>query len=938
MLETRNLCKTYKPKKGIPVKALDQVSLRFPDHGMVFLLGKSGSGKSTLLNVLGGLDRYDSGEIIIKGVSSAKFKQRHFDSYRNTYVGFIFQEYNILEEFSVGANVALAIELQGKKATDDQINRILSEVDLAGYGNRKPNELSGGQKQRVAIARALVKNPEIIMADEPTGALDSATGKQVLNTLKKLSENKLVIVVSHDREFAEKYADRIIELSDGKVIRDVTAAPEHASPAEEEEIAQASSLSFRGNTVEIPAAYHLTEEDRTRINAYIDQLGSDQSVTLSVNSARMHSGNRFIDTDTGAISDRSSTPFRLIKSKLPLKSAFRIGADGLKHKKIKLVFTILLSCIAFTLFGLTDTFGSYNHIRACTQSLIDSEINYVSLRKKVKMTTDDAGDKVYWRNGGKMTDQDLSTIEKNTGIYVRGVYVPSSYEELSFGRQIDYSVELTETNYNVYMSSFTGLSELTDSDLGKFGYTLLAGRLPNGNADEIAVSKYIYSTFEKTSWRPAAADDTESYSEASFTPIKSYDDLIGKTIRLSEKDYTITGVVDTGFDLNRYLPLTVANENENTSDSLIRYALYTELQNAISYGMDCIAFVGEGHVSAMVQNRPGFVKCDDEFFLYFHSDTIGGFQPTNVGTLQNVSDMDIKWFNQNKTTLEKNEILISSDIFTSLLANMQINGNVVINGDYIISGDTSYTDEKLLEELKKAVFSMYIPNIPSRDSYDNVRIAGIISSDVDQESSLVVVDNETFRTFGLDTNGIYTHAVGAMPKGRSEIGELVKYCYDESGDIRYALQNSVTYELDTVQNVLIEVAGVFLYIGLFFAIFASILMANFIATSISYKKQEIGILRAIGSRSNDVFRIFFSESFIIAMINFVLSSIGTFIITFLINRILRTETGLLITILNFGIRQLALLLAVSIAVAAIASFLPVKKIASKRPIDAIRNR
>ena len=119
MLETKKLCKTYKPKKGVPVKALDQVSLRFPDHGMVFLLGKSGSGKSTLLNVLGGLDRYDSGEIIIKGVSSAKFRQQHFDSYRNTYVGFIFQEYNILEEFSVGANVALAIELQGKKATDE---------------------------------------------------------------------------------------------------------------------------------------------------------------------------------------------------------------------------------------------------------------------------------------------------------------------------------------------------------------------------------------------------------------------------------------------------------------------------------------------------------------------------------------------------------------------------------------------------------------------------------------------------------------------------------------------------------------------------------------------------------------------------------------------------------------------------------------------------
>ena len=221
MLETKNLRKIYKTKKGVSVEALKGISLKFPEKGMIFLLGKSGSGKSTLLNLLGGLDKYDDGEIIIKGVSSKNFKQNHFDSYRNTYVGFIFQEYNVLEEFTVGANIALAIELQGRKATDEEISKILRQVDLDGFGDRKPNELSGGQKQRVAIARALVKNPQIIMADEPTGALDSNTGKQVFDTLKKLSEEKLVIVVSHDREFAEQYGDRIIELADGKVISDV---------------------------------------------------------------------------------------------------------------------------------------------------------------------------------------------------------------------------------------------------------------------------------------------------------------------------------------------------------------------------------------------------------------------------------------------------------------------------------------------------------------------------------------------------------------------------------------------------------------------------------------------------------------------------------------------------------------------------------------------
>ena len=227
MLSVKNLVKVYKTKGGAEVRALDGVTVDFPEKGMVFLLGKSGSGKSTLLNVAGGLDAPDSGEVIVKGKSSKNFSGADFDSYRNTYVGFVFQEYNILDEFNIEQNIALALQLQGKKNDKAAVNRLLEMVDLKGLGKRKPNTLSGGQKQRVAIARALIKEPEIIMADEPTGALDSATGKQVFETLKKLSATKLVIVVSHDREFAEQYGDRIIELKDGKVISDTSSRAAH---------------------------------------------------------------------------------------------------------------------------------------------------------------------------------------------------------------------------------------------------------------------------------------------------------------------------------------------------------------------------------------------------------------------------------------------------------------------------------------------------------------------------------------------------------------------------------------------------------------------------------------------------------------------------------------------------------------------------------------
>ncbi|MDD6199907.1 MAG: ABC transporter ATP-binding protein, partial [Firmicutes bacterium] len=412
MLETRNLVKIYKPKKGVPVTALNGISLKFPDKGMVFLLGKSGSGKSTLLNVLGGLDRYDSGEILIKGMSSKDFRQRHFDSYRNTYVGFIFQEYNVLDEFSVGANIALALQLQGIKPTSERINEILTEVDLAGYGTRKPNELSGGQKQRVAIARALVKNPRIIMADEPTGALDSATGRQILSTLKKLSSDKLVIVVSHDREFAEQYADRIIELADGSVIRDVErvseALPEISEPVYEED------------GVCLPRDYVLTEEDNRAICRYIQKMVTEgKAPRFSLGGGEQNRS--FQPTDPAKI-QTSADGYHLIKSKLPMQYAFKMGASGLKHKKFRLVMTILLSCVAFVMFGLADTMASYDYVTTSVSSLADpnSQITYAAFEKEIGHSYS-GGDDWYF-DYDRLTDADFDLIREKTGLTAYPVY------------------------------------------------------------------------------------------------------------------------------------------------------------------------------------------------------------------------------------------------------------------------------------------------------------------------------------------------------------------------------------------------------------------------------------------------------------------------------------------------------------------------------------
>ncbi len=221
MLELKGITKIYKTKNQ-EVRALNGVDLYFEETGMVFITGKSGSGKTTLLNVIGALDNFDDGEILIKGKSTKEFSKLDYDSYRNTFIGFIFQEYNLLDNMTIEKNLTLATQLQGLKDDKKQVEKILAKVDLKDVSLRKPQELSGGQRQRVAIARALIKNPSIIMADEPTGALDTENGLQIMSLLKKLSKDKLVIIVSHDLELANKFADRIIQFKDGKIESDIT--------------------------------------------------------------------------------------------------------------------------------------------------------------------------------------------------------------------------------------------------------------------------------------------------------------------------------------------------------------------------------------------------------------------------------------------------------------------------------------------------------------------------------------------------------------------------------------------------------------------------------------------------------------------------------------------------------------------------------------------
>lgn len=271
MLQLKDITKSYKTGEFTQV-ALNKVSLNFRESEFVAILGQSGSGKTTLLNVIGGLDQYDSGELIINGQSTKHFQDGEWDAYRNNSVGFIFQSYNLISHLSIVDNVEMGMTLSGVSPSEKKKKalEVLEKVGLKDHVHKKPNQLSGGQMQRVAIARALANNPDIILADEPTGALDSETSEQIMDLIKTIAEDKLVIMVTHNPELAEQYADRVIKFSDGKAVSDSNPMAAHKTT---------SSYSLKKTSMSFLTALKLsgkniaTKKWRTGLTAFASSIG-----------------------------------------------------------------------------------------------------------------------------------------------------------------------------------------------------------------------------------------------------------------------------------------------------------------------------------------------------------------------------------------------------------------------------------------------------------------------------------------------------------------------------------------------------------------------------------------------------------------------------------------------------------------------------------------
>ena len=356
MLELKNITKIYNSGVGVQ-KALDNVSISFGGHEFVSILGASGSGKTTLLNLIGGLDGYDEGDMIVDGTSTKSFADKDWDSYRNGTIGFVFQSYNLISHLSVLENVKLALSISGtsNRESKKRAIEVLKNVGLEEHINKKPNQLSGGQMQRVAIARALVTDPKIILADEPTGALDSSTSAQIMDLIKEISKEKLVIMVTHNAEIAEKYSDRIVRLADGVVIEDTAANSVRDSGSEYKcaktsmSLAQAINSSFKNL---------LTKKVRTALTTIAASIGIISIATVMAISSGM---NGYIKTTQEDTISTVPVTISAVDSKIIIKT----GPDKKKSSK-----EIKLSDMGKT------------HLNRYTEDALGKDSSFISYMKK----------------------------------------------------------------------------------------------------------------------------------------------------------------------------------------------------------------------------------------------------------------------------------------------------------------------------------------------------------------------------------------------------------------------------------------------------------------------------------------------------------------------------------------------------------------------------
>ena len=520
MLKLKNITKVYNSGNE-KLKALDNVGIMFRKSEFVSILGPSGCGKTTLLNIIGGLDRYTSGDLIINGKSTKYFKDRDWDSYRNYSVGFVFQNYNLIGHQTVLSNVELALTISGvsKKERKKRAIKALEEVGLKRQINKKPNQLSGGQMQRVAIARALVNNPDIILADEPTGALDTKTSIQVMEILKNISKDKLVIMVTHNPDLAQKYSSRIIKILDGKIIDDSNILKEATKEEKAHDNKRRTSMKFL-TALHLSLNNLMTKKGRTILTSFAGSIGIIGIALILAISTGVQNYINKVEEDT-----LSSYPLTIEESTIDMSSMIDTMMGENKNSEKREEGKIYSSDIMNDLIASLSSKISTNNLKALKE-YIESDTSKIRENSNAIKYSYNLDINLYKSN----TDDGIVKVNPSTVMETLGMTTSNPYSQMM-------PLSSMMGNNNVW-------EELIDNDeLLKSQYNLLAGSWPTKYNEVVLIVGKNNKISDYTLYSLGLKDQNELKSKMkaiqngetvkpSEETVYSYDDLLNLSYKL----------------------------------------------------------------------------------------------------------------------------------------------------------------------------------------------------------------------------------------------------------------------------------------------------------------------------------------------------------------------------------------------------------------------
>lgn len=879
MLSLKNIVKDY-PVGDDTVHALRGVSIDFRENEFVAILGQSGCGKTTLLNIIGGLDKYTSGDLIINGRSTKDFRDRDWDTYRNHSIGFVFQSYNLIPHQTVLSNVELALTLSGvsKSKRRERAVEALKKVGLGDQINKKPNQMSGGQMQRVAIARALVNDPDIILADEPTGALDSETSVAVMEILKEISKDKLIIMVTHNPDLAQRYATRTINLLDGKVVSDSQpfeadseAAEEAADKPVSKEKQKKTSMSF-GTALSLSLNNLMTKKGRTFLTSFAGSIGIiGIALILSLSNGVQAYIDR-VQEDT-----LSSYPLQIDSQTVDLSSMFSSEGSPVGDVSEREDDRIYSNDY---MFGMMNTMMS----QVITNNLRD-------FKTFLEDDTNGIGDLVTDIQYKYETPMNLYRADTENGLVQ--VNPTTLFEDMYAAMGIDFSMDSNASS--VYTNTITSMgifSEMLDNDeLLESQYDVIAGHMPE-NYNEVV---FIVDEDNGVPDSILYALGMKDFSEVEEILKKAMSGQPIENNPIEQVSFSFEEILDMEFKLMLNTDYFVKENGvwvDKTKDDAYVLSKLQECETIKIVGIirpapDAVATSaagGIGYTEELMQHLINKVNESDIVKEQKATPDINVF----TGMKFTEGEMTEEMFNEYLQTLPEDER-------TKIEQSVQMMQNMGMS----------------MEEILKMSAEQF-ENTATYES--NLKLMGV--ADLNEPSSILIYPKD------FESKEAITAKIDSYNNGAKD-GDEITYT-----DYIGLLMSSVTTIINAISYILIAFVAISLIVS-------SIMIGIITYISVLERTKEIGILRAIGASKKDISRVFNAETLIVG---FGAGAIGigvTLLLNIPINIIIKSITDI------GGLSKLPFvggfaLVIISMLLTLIAGLLPSRVAAKKDPVIALR--